>query len=137
MGRIAFGRGQAERALEHFQRALALNPKLGDAYNNMGNALKEIGRFQEAETAYLEAIRLDPSNTGIYVNLADSKTFTPDEPDLSAMEALAAKPEGLSKTECMHLDFALGKAYADLKDYSRSFTHLLAGNAGQARDDFL
>ena len=128
MGRIAFGRGQAERALEHFQRALALNPKLGDAYNNMGNALKEIGRFQEAETAYLEAIRLDPSNTGIYVNLADSKTFTPDEPVLSAMEALAAKPEGLSKTECMHLDFALGKAYADLKDYNRSFTHLLAAN---------
>ena len=29
----------------------------------------------------------------------------------------------------MQLDFALGKAYADLKDYRRSFKHLLAGNA--------
>ena len=51
------------------------------------------------------------------------------------MEALAAKTEGLSKTDRMQLDFALGKAYADLKDYPRSFKHLLDGNAGQARDD--
>jgi hypothetical protein len=31
----------------------------------------------------------------------------------------------------MHLDFALGKAYADLKDHRRSFEHLLAGNAAK------
>ena len=31
----------------------------------------------------------------------------------------------------MQLDFALGKAYADLKDYRRSFEHLLAGNAAK------
>src|SRR5262249_52657565 len=43
---------------------------------------------------------------------------------------LAAKTE-LSKTERMHLDFALGKAYADLKDYRRSFERLLAGNAAK------
>ena len=47
------------------------------------------------------------------------------------MEALAAKSEGLSKTDRMQLDFALGKAYADLKDYRRSFEHLLAGNAAK------
>ena len=33
------------------------------------------------------------------------------------METLAAKTEGLSKTDRVQLDFALGKAYADLKDY--------------------
>ena len=31
----------------------------------------------------------------------------------------------------MQLDFALGKAYADLKDYRRSFAHLLAGNSAK------
>jgi hypothetical protein len=29
----------------------------------------------------------------------------------------------------MHLDFSLGKAYADIEDYPRSFQHLLAANA--------
>ena len=47
------------------------------------------------------------------------------------MEALAAKTDGLSKTDRMQLDFALGKAYADLKDHDRSFRHLLAGNAAK------
>jgi hypothetical protein len=35
----------------------------------------------------------------------------------------------LSKTERMQLHFALGKAYADLRDHDRSFEHLLRGNA--------
>ena len=33
----------------------------------------------------------------------------------------------------IQLDFALGKAYEDLKDYRRSFKHTLAGNAGKRR----
>ena len=137
MGRVAFERGDLDAALAYYRRALALKPDLADAYNNMGNVLKELGRLQEAQDAYLEALRLDPSVTGVYVNLADSKKFAPGDPHLAAMEALAAKTEGLSKTDRMQLDFALGKAYADLKTTRRSFKHLLAGNAGKARDDRL
>jgi tetratricopeptide (TPR) repeat protein len=131
MGRIAFERGDLKAALAHYRRALALKPDLADAFNNIGNALKELGRLQEAIDAYLEAIRIDPNVVGVYVNLADSKRFTPGDPHLAAMEALAAKPDGLSKTDRLQLDFALGKAYADLKDYDRSFRHLLAGNAAK------
>ena len=47
------------------------------------------------------------------------------------MEKLAAKADGLSKTDRMQLDFGLGKAYADLEDHDRSFRHLLAGNAAK------
>jgi tetratricopeptide (TPR) repeat protein len=129
MGRIAFERGDLEASLTHYRRALDLKPDLADAYNNMGNTLKELGRLQEAHDAYLEALRLDPSVTGTYVNLADSKTFTPDDPHVAAMEGLAATT--LSKKDRMQLDFALGKAYADLKDYPRSFAHLRDANAAK------
>jgi tetratricopeptide (TPR) repeat protein len=131
MGRIAFERGDLEESLVHYRRALALKPDLADAYNNMGNVLKELGQLQEAQNAFLQALRLDPDIAGVYVNLADSKTFKPGDPHLAAMERLAAKTEGLSKTDRMQLDFGLGKAYADLKDYDRSFRHLLAGNAAK------
>ena len=117
--------------MAHYRRALALKPDLADAYNNMGNVLKELGQLREAHDAFLEAIRLDRDISGVYVNLADSKKFAPGDPHLAAMEALAAKTEGLSKTDRLQLDFALGKAYADLKDYDRSFKHLLAGNAAK------
>ena len=129
MGRVAFARGDLDAALVHYRRALALKPDLADAHNNLGNVLKELGQLAEAEQAYLEAIRLDPSITGVYVNLADSKKFSSGDPHLAAMEALAVKTDGLSKADRMQLDFGLGKAYADLKDYRRSFEHLLAGNA--------
>jgi tetratricopeptide (TPR) repeat protein len=131
MGRVAFERGNLDAALAHYRRALGLKPDLADAINNMGNVLKELGQLQEARQAYLEALRLDPNIAGVYVNFADSMTFAPGDAHLAAMETLAAKTEGLSKTDRMHIDFALGKAYSDLKDYSRSFKRLAAGNAAK------
>ena len=130
-GRIAFERHDLEAALANYRRALALKPDLPDAYNNMGNALKELGQIEAAQDAYEAANGLDPNIAGVYVNLADTKKFTRDDPHLAAMEALAAKTEGLSKTDRRDLDFALGKAYADLQDYERSFGHYLAGNAAK------
>jgi tetratricopeptide (TPR) repeat protein len=131
MGRIAFDRGDLEESLAFYRRALSIKPDLADAHNNMGNTLKELGRLREAEEAYQEALRIDPDIAGAYTNLADSKTFKPGDPHLAAMEALAAKTDGLSKDDRMQLDFGLGKAYADLKDYPRSFKHYLAGNAAK------
>ena len=136
-GRIAFERGDLAAALAHYRRALTLKPDLADAYNNMGNVLKELGQLQEARDAYVQAVRLDPNIAGVYVNLADSKKFEPDDPHLTLMESLVGKSEGLSKTDRLQLDFALGKAYGDLKDYRRSFAHLLAGNAAKRAADFL
>ncbi len=123
--------GRYDEAVEACDRALALQPDLVDAYMNMGSILKDLGHLREAQEAYVDALRLDPSLADVYVHLADSKTFEPGEPHLSAMEALAARTEGLSKTDRMQLDFALGKAHADLKDYGLSFKHLLAGNAAK------
>jgi tetratricopeptide (TPR) repeat protein len=129
MGRITFERGNPDAALGYYQRALALKPDMADAFNNIGNALKELGRLDDAQQAYLDAIRLDPTITAAYVNFADATTFTPGNAHLAIMESLAAQSDALSKRDRMHLDFALGKAYADLKDFSRSFQHLIAGNA--------
>ena len=131
MGRIAFERGNPDAALGYYRRALALMPDMADAFNNIGNALKELGRLDDARQAYLESIRLDPTVTAAYVNFVDTMTFTPGNAHLATMEALAAQPHEMSKRDHMQLDFALGKAYADLKDFSRSFQHLVAGNAAK------
>jgi tetratricopeptide (TPR) repeat protein len=131
MGRIAFEHGELEAALAHHQRALALKPDLADALNNMGNVLKELGRLDEARAAYLQSLALDPKITGVYVNLADSKKFAAGDLHLAAMEALDRGSDPLSDTDRLQLDFALAKAYADIKDHKRSFEHLLRANGGK------
>ena len=128
-GSLALERGEPESALAHYKSALALNPNQGDAYCGIANALKELGRQQEAVDAYSKSIEFDPSKPGFYLSLADCKTFTPGDRHLALMEALATKD--LPTPGRMALDFALGKAYADLKDYTRSFKHLLAANAAK------
>jgi Flp pilus assembly protein TadD len=45
MGRIAFERGDLEGALTHYRGAIEIKPDLAEAYNNMGNALKKLGRL--------------------------------------------------------------------------------------------
>jgi tetratricopeptide (TPR) repeat protein len=131
MGRVAFDRGDMQAAIAHYRRALRLKPDLADAHNNLGNVFKTLGQLDKAEAAYVEALRLDPSIPGVYVNLAERRTFRPNDPFLAAMENLAANSAGLSKTERLQLDFGLGKAYADLKEYGRSFAHFASGNAAK------
>ena len=129
LGRLAFERGELESALAHYIRALALMPDQGDAYYGMGNALREMGRQREAIDAYCKSIELDPSNPNYYLNLADCKKFSPGDRHLTLMESMASTE--LPAPDRMNLDFALGKAYADLTEYERSFQHLLAANAAK------
>jgi tetratricopeptide (TPR) repeat protein len=120
-----------DEALSSLEKAITLNPNSAALHTNYGNVLKELGQFQQARDAYAHALQLDPDLPGVYLNLAGLKTFSPGDPHFAAMESVAANTQELSTFERMQLDFALGKAYADLKDYGRSFGHLLAGNAAK------
>ena len=93
--------------------------------------MKELGHLDRARAAFLKTIDINSKSASAYLNLADSKKFVPGDPHLAAMQKLAVEPEGLSDADRVQLDFALGKAYADLKDHRRSFEHLLAANAGK------
>jgi tetratricopeptide (TPR) repeat protein len=128
-GIVLKGLGRLEEALLSYEKSIALKPDFADACNNMGSVLKQLGRLDEARTALLKAIDIDPKKSSAYFNLADLKKFAPDDPHLVAMQKLAASPEGLAASDRIELDFALGKAYADLKNHRRSFQHLLAASA--------
>jgi tetratricopeptide (TPR) repeat protein len=128
LGRVAFMKGSLDAGTAHYRRALELKPDFADAHNGLGHALHALGRFAEAADSYRSALALDQGNTLIHFNLADAKIFTEDDPQLAAMQALACKGD-LPERERMFLHFALGKAYADLHQHTRSFEHLLRGNA--------
>jgi tetratricopeptide (TPR) repeat protein len=127
LGRLALERDELEAALDHYRRAVALKPDQADAYCGIGNALKDLGRQQEAADAYCRAIELDAGKPGFYVSLAECKKFSAGDAHLALMESMAAQE--LPAADRMALDFALGKAYADLGEHRRAFTHVQAANA--------
>ena len=52
-----------EEALKAYQKAIELNPKDPDAWNNKGATLAELGKHEEALKAYQKAIELNPKDT--------------------------------------------------------------------------
>ncbi len=128
---MAFERGDLNLALAQARRSLTLQPRQADAYNILGNALRDLGSLDDAREAYTKSIELDPNRGAYYFSLAACTMLGKGDRHLAAMESLAAKPTGLPKLERMYLDFALGKAYADVRDHRRSFHHLLAANAAK------
>ncbi|HYB10333.1 MAG TPA: tetratricopeptide repeat protein [Alphaproteobacteria bacterium] len=128
-GQVIFDRGQVNQALETFRKVLSLKPDMADAHNNMGNALKELGQLDAAREAYIKSLEINPKESGVYVNLADSKSFKADDPHIKGMEELLRDGPSLTPKARTHLHFALGKAYGDLRQYETSFGHLREGNA--------
>ena len=74
-GRILLDQGKAEAAVASFQAAIAKKPDMVDAHNNLGNALKELGRVEEAMECYYTARRVEPKATAVFINLVDAKSF--------------------------------------------------------------
>ena len=75
-------------AVASFQQALELQPDLADVQLNLGHALREQGRLDEAATSYQQALRLKPDDPEVRNNRALSGTgqanfrreYIPDPP---------------------------------------------------------
>lgn len=63
-------RNRWEEALLANQSIIDLYPEEVEAYNRMGKALTELGRYEEAASSYRQALELDPNNTIAQRNLS-------------------------------------------------------------------
>lgn len=80
---------QHEPALQAFDAALALRPKLPEAWVNKGFALFELGRLDEAENALSTALDMKPDMPGALINLANVLISQRNHPKaLSVLERL-------------------------------------------------
>jgi tetratricopeptide (TPR) repeat protein len=119
--------GRLADAISAYRQALRAKPGYADVYNNLSIAHRYAGDLPSAIAACESALSFAlTGNT--YLNLANLKRFTPADPHLRAMEALAAHTPTIPPESRMPLHFALGKAYDDCRDPARAFAHFLAGN---------
>ena len=57
-----------KEAVYRFEKAIEIDKTYGGAWNNLGIAYEQLGRFDEARKAYETAMELEPSNTFIRNN---------------------------------------------------------------------
>lgn len=128
-GNLLAGLNRHEEALAMFRGAIAeKRGKYPEALANLGLLLVELGRTDEARQALEQAIECAPRRANFYRHIAYTKTFSTDDPHLATMKDLARSVDRLPLDQQMELHFALGKAFADIRDYKSSFQHMLSGN---------
>ena len=120
--------GDYETALTLFDQILERVPHDPVTNVSKGHALKTGGRSDDAVAAYRAALDSQPFYCDAWYSLANLKVYRFDDAELAAMEALENNPH-LGGQDRVYLQFALGKAYEDRKDYAQSFTHYAKGNA--------
>jgi predicted O-linked N-acetylglucosamine transferase (SPINDLY family) len=69
LGNVAFRLGDMRRAIDCFQRSVALDPHSVETQNNLGRALLAAGRADDAARALRRAIELKPGDNFAAINL--------------------------------------------------------------------
>lgn len=97
-GVLCLQQGNAPTAVDLIGKAVARDGR-ADWHNNFGEALRAVGRYEDAEASYHRAIALDPSNADAYSNLG------------AALEALG-RPDAAEKNYARALAIDAGHAEA-------------------------
>jgi tetratricopeptide (TPR) repeat protein len=70
LAKVYHEQGKKDELINLLKTALSVDSRNFAALNNLGNALKDAGRFKEAEESYLKAIELEPTGAHQYMNLS-------------------------------------------------------------------
>ncbi len=65
-------KGQYDRAIADYDKAIKLNPKLAMAYNNRGTVYGNKGQYDRAIADFDKAIKLNPNYAAAYVNRGEA-----------------------------------------------------------------
>jgi tetratricopeptide (TPR) repeat protein len=118
--------GQHDEQIQIYRAMTRERPRQPGLWMSLGNALKTVGRTDEAVDALRQALKVEPTFGEAYWTLANFKSFRFAPRELTQMrQALRRK---LSDESALHIHFALGKALEDSGDYEGSFAHYAAGN---------
>lgn len=131
LGMIAFQTARSADAAELIRRAVQINPSNPYFHSNLGIALQNQGKLEEAVASYKNALRLKPDFADVYSNMG--KAFRdqgkPGEAAACCRKALALRPD---LTEALN---NLGNALMDqgnIEEAMACYRKLVAWNPGSA-----
>jgi tetratricopeptide (TPR) repeat protein len=94
LGNALFQKGQADEAIAHYQKALAIQPDHAKAHYNLGNALAGQSKLDEAIVEFQKALAIQPDQPEVLNNLATAllRNGQVDEAIVQFQKTLAIQP---------------------------------------------
>jgi tetratricopeptide (TPR) repeat protein len=123
-----------EQARLYFNKSLTHKKDFVDAIINLSILEQSEGNFLGAERLLFEVLQIEPQNTEVHRVITLGKKYTsPKDSHLLSMVKLSKSLQNENSKTL--LNFALAKAYDDLKDYQSAAQYYLQGNQ-QRRQEF-
>lgn len=123
--------GQQDRALRHFDKALALNPRYFEAHVHRGIVLNELGRREDADAAFHAAAGAAPAPVGNFPGQLAARLANHHAALGRAYAEAGAVDEALRE---YRRAMELGPSFADLR-YQLARLLLESGRTLEARDE--
>jgi len=131
--KILIREGNFNEVVNKYRKIIEIEPNNCKAYNNLGNALKELGKLEEATTSYQQAIKIEPNYTKAYFNLGnilnDLNKFK--EAISSLLLALKIDPNYKEAHNCLAI------SYKKLGKFEKAITHYKKANTSESRAQIL
>jgi tetratricopeptide (TPR) repeat protein len=113
-----------------YEAALARQPDHPGALIGLGHVLKTLGHQKEAIDAYRKCLSISPAYGEVWWSLANLKTYRFSDDEITRMETVLASA-AMAEEASVSVEFALGKAFEDHKDYDQAFSWYANGAARQ------
>ena len=117
-----------DEATAVLNQAISLSEELTTAHFNLACVCMMRGELDQAQVLLRQITAVAPTAGAVQRTLANCIRFTPDCPDLTNLKQ-AFKASAKKSPDRMHLAFALGKAYEDMKQPLRAFRYTSIANA--------
>jgi tetratricopeptide (TPR) repeat protein len=132
IGSVATRLMRQEEALEAYEQAARLQPEEVRLRLSIGHIHKTLGRRNESEADYKAALAMDPGIAEAYWSLADLKNYSFGDTEIAAMQNLLINAkhtnDKIERSHTAQLNFALGKAFEQRRQYADAFAHYARGN---------
>ena len=131
--RTLINEGNFNKVVNKYKKIVEIEPNNYKAHNNLGNALKELGKLKEAAISYRQAIKIKPDYTKAHFNLGnilnDFGKFKEAIPGL--LLALKIKPNFNDAHNCLAI------SYKKLGKFEKAITHYNKANTSESRAQIL
>ena len=119
---------KTDKAIKCYKKSIQINPKLIIGHISLANIYISLGEINKAVLKLRETINIDGKAAEAHRLLSRITKYNTNSPHLKEMQTLYKKIEYDNEEDKMILDFALGKAFEDIKNYDLSFKHYNEAN---------